>query len=331
MDWKVELAQSVRTAADLASYVGISLHELTLAEKAVSQFPVFAPRPYLDRIRKGDPSDPLLRQVWPFLREDEPQPGYSTDPLREIDSAKSTGILQKYHGRALVVTTGACAIHCRYCFRRHFPYEQSPKGMNEWRQALESVRNEPTTQELLLSGGDPLTLVDEVLEQWIRELDGIPHLRRLRIHTRLPVVIPSRVTPKLTELLGQTRLQIVVVVHFNHPAEIDDHVEKALFRLRQCGALLLNQAVLLAGVNDDVQVLAELSQRLVGLHVMPYYLNQLDRVLGASHFEVPVERGLAILERLRAVLPGYAVPRYVVETPGAASKLDVSQAAPFCT
>ena len=326
LDWKSELAQSLKSPADLAAYVQVPLASLPVAGESLKQFPLFAPRPYLDRVVKGDPSDPLLLQIWPHKDEDVAVRGFSQDPLGESEAAKSPGVLQKYAGRALLVVTGACAIHCRYCFRRHFPYQETPRGLPAWRLALETLRGDSSVQEVLLSGGDPLTLVDESLAEWFSLLEEMPHLKRLRIHTRLPVVIPQRVTQHLLKLLKETRLDTVMVLHINHPAEIDGGVEQAISSLRDSGALLLNQAVLLKGVNDHVKTLAELCQRLVELRVMPYYLNQLDRVQGAAHFEVEESKGLQIMEQLRAILPGYAMPRYVKEIPGAASKMEVRAA-----
>jgi EF-P beta-lysylation protein EpmB len=228
--------------------------------------------------------------------------------------------LQKYHGRVLLVSTGACAIHCRYCFRREYPYSDGPKSVDQWKSVVDRIAADSSIEEVILSGGDPLTLADSAVAELIEQLDRIAHLRRLRIHTRLPIVIPERVNEELLASLGRTRLTPIVVIHSNHAAEIDRNVEAALARLLGHGIPILNQTVLLAGINDDVAVLRELCARLVDLRVMPYYLHQLDRVQGAAHFEVPVERGLELIAQLRALLPGYAVPRYVQETAGQASK-----------
>jgi EF-P beta-lysylation protein EpmB len=219
-----------------------------------------------------------------------------------------------------MVTTGACAVHCRYCFRRHFPYSEGPRSLAEWAPALERLAADSSIEEVLLSGGDPLTLVDSWLGRLAERLASIDHLRRLRVHTRLPVVIPERVCDELLAWLRGTRLTPIMVVHANHPAEISDDVAAALGRLVDAGIPVLNQAVLLRGVNDDADALAELCRRLVDLRVMPYYLHQLDRVAGAAHFEVPEATGRRLVAELRRRLPGYAVPRYVRETPGEASK-----------
>jgi EF-P beta-lysylation protein EpmB len=220
----------------------------------------------------------------------------------------------------LLVTTGACAIHCRYCFRRHYAYDELPPAAEAWAPALAAIAADASIDEVILSGGDPLTLSDARLAALAEQLAAIPHVRRLRIHSRLPIVLPERVDDELLAWLSGTRLTPVMVVHANHAAELDDEVAAACARLSAAGAMLLNQTVLLRGVNDDAQALAALSRRLIELRVTPYYLHQLDRVAGAAHFEVPVERGLALVEQLRAELPGYLVPRYVHEVAGEASK-----------
>jgi len=212
-------------------------------------------------------------------------------------------------------------VHCRYCFRRHFPYTAEPRWAEAHNAALEHIARDSSIQEVLLSGGDPLTLVDSHLSDLARRLSDIPHLRRLRIHTRLPIMIPQRVTDELCAWLTGTRLTPIVVVHANHPAEVDRPVAAALGKLIDAGIPVLNQAVLLRGVNDDANVLVELSQRLIDMRVIPCYLHQLDRVAGAAHFEVPTARGIELVRQMRRRLPGYAVPRYVQEVPGELSKI----------
>jgi EF-P beta-lysylation protein EpmB len=271
-------------------------------------------------MRPGDPHDPLLRQVLPVAEEEQPVPGFTMDPVCEAGATLLPGVLQKYPGRVLLVTTPACAVNCRYCFRRHFPYgEGSPVGPS-WAQAAAAIARDPTIDEILLSGGDPLMIPDETLAEIVERLAGIGHLRRVRVHTRLPVMIPERVTDELICWLTGTRLTPILVVHANHPHELDDRVCAGLERLVEAGIPVLNQAVLLKGVNDDIEALTELCSRLVDHRVMPYYLHQLDRVAGAAHFEVPVERGRRLMHQLRHRLPGYAVPRYVREVPGETHK-----------
>jgi len=286
-------------------------------------FPLFAPRGFVARMRKGDPADPLLRQVLPLAEELDDVPGFTADPVGDAAAARAPGLLQKYHGRALLVTTGACAVHCRYCFRRHFPYEDAPRSLAHWQPAIDAIAADRSLHEVILSGGDPLTLGDATLAALVERLAAIGHLRRLRIHTRLPIMIPQRVTDALIGLLRGTRLTPIVVIHANHANELDAAVGRTLAHLADVGIPLLNQAVLLRGVNDTLADQVALSERLVDLRVLPYYLHQLDRVAGAAHFEVPVESGQRIVEELRMRLAGYAVPRYVAERPGAANKFSL--------
>lgn len=314
--WQAEMRSAVRRLDDLLARLDLSPGDLAAAENA---FPVFVPPSFLSRIRPGDPHDPLLRQVAPLAEEAVAVPGFSHDPLLELGQ-EPPNLLRKYQGRALLVATGACAVHCRYCFRRAFPYDQSPATRGAWRAALEAIRDDETIEEVLLSGGDPLTIADEPLARLLREVAAIPHVARLRIHTRTPIVIPARVTVELTFALASLGKPVVVVVHCNHAQEIDAATAAALSRLKGVATLLLNQAVLLRGVNDSVEALVALSQRLVDCGVAPYYLHQLDRVAGAAHFEVSEEQGRQLVGELARRLPGYAVPKYVRETPGEAAK-----------
>jgi EF-P beta-lysylation protein EpmB len=272
-------------------------------------------------MRKGESADPLLRQVLPIESELLSPQGFTADPVGDESATLSAGLLRKYSSRALLVTTGACAVHCRYCFRRHFPYSESPRSPDDWQPAIDRIAVDRSIDEVILSGGDPLMLVDEHLAELARHLAEVPHLRRLRVHTRLPIMIPQRVTDELLGWLRGTRLAPIMVVHANHAQEIDEPTAAALARLINAGIPVLNQSVLLAGVNDSAAALIDLSRRLIDLRVMPYYLHQLDRVQGAAHFEVPIERGLELTEQMRAALPGYAVPRYVQEVAGEANKV----------
>lgn len=288
--------------------------------QAARQFGLFVPEAYLSRIQKGNPLDPLLVQVLPVEAENRVTEGYVTDPLDESGARKSDGLLQKYRGRVLLITSPVCAINCRYCFRRHFPYEQTPVSDQQWNAALDVINADDSIEEAIFSGGDPLTLVDEKLSEIVRQVDRLPHISRIRFHTRLPIVIPDRVTQTFINLLKELESQVYLVIHCNHANELDASVADALARLKQAGATLLNQSVLLRGVNDTVEDLLALSKRLMECDVLPYYLHQLDRVQGASHFEVPVEQGIQLVEAIRARLPGYAVPRYVREEPGQPNK-----------
>jgi EF-P beta-lysylation protein EpmB len=314
------MRDAVRDADELCELLDLPPAFADQARVAAGQFPLFAPRGYVARMWPGDPNDPLLRQVLPLADETVLTPGFVADPVDDTTAACRPGLLQKYHGRVLLIATGACAVHCRYCFRRHFPYADAPRTVSDWQPAFQEIASDPSLREVILSGGDPLTLVDRVLAEFVDRLAAIPHLRRLRIHTRLPIVIPERVTDQFVDILRSSRLTPIVVVHANHANELDEHAAEALATLANAGIVLLNQAVLLAGVNDSVEAQADLCERLVDLRVMPYYLHQLDRVAGAAHFEVPVETGWQIIEQLRERLPGYAVPRYVAEVPGELSK-----------
>jgi EF-P beta-lysylation protein EpmB len=324
LSWREAIKRAIRDPVELCRRLELpeSFHRGAIA--AAKSFPIFAPLELISRMRKGDPRDPLLRQVLPIEEECTEAPEFVADPVEDRRFQIAPGLLHKYQGRALLIATGACAVHCRYCFRRHFPYDEAPPARELWETAARRLEADPTIEEVILSGGDPLTLVDSALDELVQRLAAVPHLRRLRVHTRLPIVIPQRVTSELLEWLCGSRLTPIVVVHVNHPAEIDAATEAALARLVDAGAPLLNQAVLLRGVNDDADVLTELSQRLIDLRVMPYYLHQLDRVAGAAHFEVSIERGRQLVAELHRRLPGYAVPRYVQEIPGAPGKMQLT-------
>jgi EF-P beta-lysylation protein EpmB len=273
-------------------------------------------------MRRGDPVDPLLRQVLPVDREMIAVVGFTADPVGELSSPPVASVLHKYRGRALVMVTGACAIHCRYCFRRHFPYfDHAAAGHLE--AAVARIAADPGITEVILSGGDPLTVPDLRLEGLVRSLAAIPHVRRLRIHTRFPIVLPQRVDTKLVSWIGDLRVPVVVVVHANHANEIDDEVRRALAALDAAGATLLNQAVLLAGVNDSADALANLSEALFDAGVLPYYLHMLDPVEGAAHFEVSEDEARRLQIELTNRLPGYLVPRLVREVEGTPAKVGI--------
>ncbi len=314
--WQAIYRAAVGDPVELCQRLQLSESWHQGALRASKLFPLRVPEPYLQRIQTRDPFDPLLRQVLPLDVEFDEAPGYSADPLDEQAAVLVPGLLQKYAGRALLVTSGSCAVHCRYCFRRHFPYTDLPPGKAAWVAAVQQLQADPTISEVLLSGGDPLSLTDSALGHLVGQLEGVAHLRRLRIHTRFPTMIPQRATADLLELLRCTRLQVVIVLHINHRQEIDQQVAQMIDRFHQAGFWMFNQAVLLRGVNDTVDALTDLCLALVDLQVQPYYLHQLDRVLGTGHFEVSVACGLQLMAELRRRLPGYAMPRYVREEPG---------------
>jgi EF-P beta-lysylation protein EpmB len=271
-------------------------------------------------MERGNPQDPLLRQVLPLDDELTDKPGFTADPVGDVAAQRAAGLLHKYLGRALMITTRVCAVHCRYCFRREYPFGPNSATEARWSAAIAEIAADPSLEEIILSGGDPLTLGDSQLAKLAETLARIPHLRRLRVHSRLPIMIPERVTDELVAWLRATRLTPILVIHANHPRELGADVAAALGKLADGGIPLLNQAVLLRGVNDDIGTLVALSQRLLDCRVMPYYLHQLDRVAGAAHFETPAEVGRQLIEEMASRLPGYAVPKYVREVPGAAGK-----------
>jgi L-lysine 2,3-aminomutase len=318
--WQRSLARAIRDPFELARRLELPESWAAQAQQASRQFPLFVTNEFVARMETGNPNDPLLRQVLPLADEMQIVPGFVSDPVGDLDAQSVPGVLHKYQGRALLITTGACAVHCRYCFRRHFPYSEQPNSQDEWNPALEYLRQDTTIAEVILSGGDPLTVVDRKLAWLVEQLDDIPHLRRLRIHTRLPIFLPQRVCDEMLDWFGSTRMAKWVVLHSNHARELDDQVANSLEKLRRSGATLLNQSVLLSGVNDNVQALRDLSERLIDLNVVPYYLHQLDPVQGAAHFQVSVERGREMIRQLESQLPGYAVPRYVAEYAGRSSK-----------
>jgi L-lysine 2,3-aminomutase len=319
--WQQELAEAITSPEELAAALGLSPQALVGANAASRHFRLRVPRGFVARMRRGDLRDPLLHQVLPTAAELTDEAAYVADPVAERSALRARGLLQKYRGRALLITTSTCAVHCRYCFRREFPYAEQNGEAPRWSEALAEIRADASLEEIILSGGDPLSLSNARLESLTRALADIPHVRRIRVHTRQPVVLPSRVDAGLLQWLRAAVLPTVLVLHVNHPNELDAELAGACGRLRATGVTLLNQSVLLAGINDDVDVLSELSRRLFDAGVLPYYLHALDRVRGASHFAVPDERAQALMGQLAAQLPGYLVPRLVREVPDAPAKV----------
>jgi len=320
ISWQSELSGAITDLASLLTYTGNRIEDITGLDTGSLSFPLRVPRPFADRIVPGNPHDPLLRQVLPLTQENLPIPGYISDPLDEAASNITPGIIHKYHGRVLLILTGACAINCRYCFRREFPYSENQNSMTEWQQALDYIRQDDSITEVIFSGGDPLLNSDKKLQQLTRAIANIPHVKRLRIHTRLPVVIPQRITTELLAWLTETRLQTVMVIHSNHANEIDSSVEMALQQLSNQGVILLNQSVLLKGINDSVEALSHLSERLFEAGVLPYYLHLLDKVQGAAHFDLDEDKARELAGKLAAHLPGYLTPKLVKENPGEPAK-----------
>jgi EF-P beta-lysylation protein EpmB len=316
--WSEALKTAVRSGRQLLELVGLP-HELACTE-AENDFSVMVPREYIQRMKIGDPNDPLLGQVL-ASRQELSGPEGLLDPVGDAEVQRVPGLLQKYRHRALLITSGACAVHCRYCFRRHYPYQTAPTGLSGWQAAVDEIARDTDLEEIILSGGDPLSVRDEVLSQLVDSLNQIGHISRIRIHTRLPVVIPQRVCPELLDWVSGSRAAIYFVLHFNHAAEIDQPVADALKRLRCGGATLLNQSVLLKGINDSLKAQKDLCRALINLQVLPYYLHQLDPVQGATHYGVSDLQAKEIVDGLRRELPGYAVPQLVREIAGRPSKV----------
>jgi len=318
--WQQALRQAVRDPVELLQLLGLDPAALGMSAEAAAQFPLLVPRGFLARMRHGDPHDPLLRQVLPLDAEMRVLPGFGFDAVGDAAARSATGVIQKYAGRALLVSTGSCAIHCRYCFRRHFPYGEQTAARGHWAEAVARIGADDSIDEVILSGGDPLSLSTAKLAELTEALLDIPHLKRLRIHSRLPVVLPERVDAPLLQWLSGLPWPVAFVLHANHANEFDAQVDAALADLRGTGATLLNQAVLLRGVNDSVVALADLSERGFAAGVLPYYLHQLDRVQGVAHFEISDTLALSLHAQLAARLSGYLVPRLVREIPGDTGK-----------
>jgi len=319
--WQEELATAIRNPAALLKILELDPSQLDSSTAAQQAWSIRVPLSYVQRMSKGDIDDPLLNQVLPRGAEMLSAPGFNSDPLGEEDANPVPGVVRKYHGRALLIISPACAIHCRYCFRRHFPYEDNTLGKSEWQAALDYLANDESISEVIYSGGDPLAANDNFL-LWITEqIAAIPHINRLRIHTRLPLVIPSRINQSCLHWLTATRLKVVMVWHVNHPNEIDQAVTQAAQTLKRRGIELLNQSVLLKQVNDSTQTLVALSEQLFEAGILPYYIHRLDKVAGAAHFNVSDERIQQLQQELLALLPGYLVPRFVCEQAGAHAKL----------
>ena len=319
-DWLQQLADVITDPDELLSLLALDTHpELHKGRDARRLFPLRVPRAFAARMQPGNAADPLLVQVLTAQEEFLAAPGFTTDPLDEQQSVVP-GLLHKYRNRALLLVKGGCAVNCRYCFRRHFPYQDNQGNKANWGKALEYIRLHPELDEIIFSGGDPLMAKDHELDWLISELEAIPHIRRLRIHSRLPVVIPARITDTLCQRLAASHLQVLMVTHINHPNEIDDHLRHSMARLKRAGVTLLNQSVLLRGVNDDADVLAALSNALFDAGILPYYLHVLDKVQGAAHFMVDDEEARALVKALLAKVSGYMVPKLAREVGGEPSK-----------
>ena len=318
--WQQALKKAFTDLDELLSYLELSKSELNLSQQSLEEFSLRVPKEFAALIKKGDPTDPLLLQILPTALELVSLAGFTANPVGDLEAQATPGVLHKYQGRALIIASGACAVHCRYCFRRHYPYAGCTASPHQWKRIVQYLKADPIIHEVILSGGDPLMVHDERLAEWFTELASIPHLRRLRLHTRLPVVVPQRITPRLIELLDSSAIQTVVVLHINHPHELSSSVIAALQKLKTRGTTLLNQAVLLKGVNDSVEIQAALSESLFAAGVLPYYLHLLDHVDGAAHFDVSETNARSLYRQMLDRLPGYLVPKLVREIAGEGSK-----------
>lgn len=321
--WQDCLSDLITDPMELLKLVGLQPEQLELSMDVLREFPLRVPRSFVNRMQRGNPKDPLLLQVLPQQKELVNYPGFISDPLAEQQFNPKPGILHKYAGRVLLMPTSSCAIHCRYCFRRHFPYTENRPNKKQWLASLHYILADPSITEVILSGGDPLAISDKHLEWLLEHLAAIPHLQRVRIHTRFPVVIPQRINQKLCDLLSRYQLRFVLVLHVNHAQELDDEVKHACKLLKGAGVDLFNQSVLLQDINDNPQTLVELSERLFTCGVTPYYIHLLDKVKGSGHFNVNMNTAKTIMTELRALLPGYLVPTLVQEQVGVANKTPV--------
>lgn len=319
-NWQQLWRESLRDPLELLEMLGLTGFSDRISTDAGKAFAFRVPRGFAAKMRHGDINDPLLRQVLPLTEEEQLTPGFGIDAVGDLAARGATGVLHKYQGRALLIATGSCAINCRYCFRRHFPYGEETAAAGQWQEAIEYLRADASIHEVILSGGDPLSLTTPKLVHLTDALKPLPHLKRLRLHTRLPVVLPERIDAELLAWLSGLPWPVTVVIHANHANELGPDVGEALHRLRQIGTTLLNQSVLLAGVNDKVKALQALSEALNVQGVLPYYLHQLDRVQGAAHFSVPDAQAIVLHRELMAALPGYLVPKLVREIAGEPNK-----------
>lgn len=320
--WQQALADAFTSVDALCEYLNISTDSVALLAD-FKAFPLRVPRGFADCMRPGDPNDPLLRQILPIQDELTDYPGYTHDPVGDLGAVADVGIIHKYHGRVLLISTGACAVHCRYCFRRNFPYSELQLSTQKVQQAVRYIANRPEISEVILSGGDPLLLNDEKLCHLLQRLGEIEHVKRIRIHSRVPIVLPMRITEGLLNTLTNLAQHTVMVFHANHPNELSPAVGMVCKDLRQHGITLLNQSVLLKGVNDNGDTLCELSEKLFELGILPYYLHSLDHASGVGHFEVSETDAKLLLEHMQRRLPGYLVPKLVKELKGTAYKTPI--------
>ena len=319
-DWKSELSNCISSIDQLLQLLGLSSKDLNASQLASQGFSIKVPQHYAQLMEYGNPEDPLLKQVLPIEAELNQDPSFSVDPVNESEYNPVPGIVHKYRNRVLMIISPNCAINCRYCFRRHFPYQENRQSKQQWLQALDYLKDRPEINEVIYSGGDPLAANDNFLSWLTQQIETIKHIKRLRIHSRLPVVIPSRIDTQLLTWLSSSRLKPTMVLHINHANEIDVKLCQSVEKLKTAGITVLNQSVLLKGINDSSQALINLSEKLFDAGIMPYYLHLLDPVQGASHFDIPVDQALKIFSHMQAELPGFLLPKLVQEKAGETSK-----------
>lgn len=318
--WQEMLSDLITDPKELVKVLHLDPDQRPPSLAAIAEFPLKVPRPFVAAMDKGNWQDPLLLQVWPSSQEEEQVADYVADPLQEAEYNPVPGLLHKYQGRVLLTAVPHCAIHCRYCFRRHFDYAENTPSRNQWQLALDYISQDNSIEEVILSGGDPLAASDRHLNWLVKQLESIPHLSCLRIHSRLPVVLPQRITSDLVKMLESTRLQAILVLHCNHPQEITDEVAQGLSKFETNRVTLLNQTVLLDEINNNSSILIQLSKSLFALNVLPYYLHIPDKVAGTAHFSVTREAGIQLIADMQKQLPGYLVPKLVQEEPGKPAK-----------
>lgn len=319
--WQQQLSNAISSRQELLDLLGLPAEANPSTELATPSFPIRVPRAFFERMEHSNPNDPLLLQVLNNIEETKQHSGFVNDPLSEQGEANPRpGIIHKYRGRVLLITTSGCAVNCRYCFRRHFPYSDNRNSLSDWQDSLRYIAANPDINEVILSGGDPLIATTEYISQLVDNIEKIPHITRLRIHSRVPIVLPARINEKLCKALSKQRLKTVMVIHCNHHQEIDENVCQAITTLKKHGVTLLNQSVLLANINDHVETLVKLSERLFSIGVLPYYLHLLDKVAGSAHFDVDEEFAKQLAGQMSAHLPGYLVPKLAREEAGKPAK-----------
>jgi EF-P beta-lysylation protein EpmB len=322
--WQTALVQSITDPEELFHLLDLDSIHLEAAKTAANLFPLQVPHSFVARMQKGNLDDPLLRQILPIGAELADTPGYETDPLEEASFNPVPGLLHKYIGRVLLTIVGVCGVNCRFCFRRHFPYTENNPGSEGWDRALNYIAQDTSINEVILSGGDPLVVSDKLLHNFSEKLNHIPHIKRLRIHSRMPIVLPERISKEFIQWISQLRQKPILITHCNHPQEINQAVRDAMAMLTEAGVTLLNQSVLLKGVNDNVDTLIELSEAVFDAGIQPYYLHALDKVQGSAHFDLQLATAQRLHWEMSQRLSGYLVPKLVCERPGAPAKISLA-------